>query len=114
MAGGVLVDKNIGQTYYQSPKSKTSPSRRSAEGAERRDSFICCGAEDAKNTNTAQEDEYSRSSRDREEAPTKKHKAPNRQHMTIGDIWQNYAHHLHLTIKVVLETWKLLYCHLAI
>ena len=68
-------------------KTQKSPSRRSAEGAERSDSFICCGAfgaacaEGAKNTSTAQEDKYSRSSRERVEAPDSQHKAPNTQHM---------------------------------
>ena len=76
----LVVDKNNGHKY-KGPNSKKSPSRRSAEGAERRDSFICCGAFDAQNTSTAQEHEYSRSSRERVEAPDRQHKAPNTQHM---------------------------------
>ena len=72
---------------YKGKKSKQSPSKRSAEGAERRDSFICCGAfgaagaEGAKNTSTAQEHQYSRSSPESVEASNRQHKAPNTQHM---------------------------------
>ena len=83
-----VVDKNNSQKY-EGQNSKKSPSQRSAEGAERRDSFICCGvfgaagAEGAKNMSTAQEHEYSRSSlsRERVEAPDRQHKATNTQHM---------------------------------
>ena len=39
----LVVDKNSGRKY-KGLNSKKSSSRRSAEGAERRDSFICCGA----------------------------------------------------------------------